>query len=61
MTELFSGVGVALLTMFDESGDLDPGATAALAADLVQRGMRAVLVMGLRRCDPREPGVLLRL
>ena len=46
MTELFSGVGVALVTMFDESGDLDPGATAALAADLVQRGMRAVLACG---------------
>lgn len=42
----FSGVGVALLTIFDDSGDLDTGATAALSADLVQRGMRAVLACG---------------
>jgi 4-hydroxy-tetrahydrodipicolinate synthase len=46
MTELFSGVGVALLTMFGASGDLDPGSTAALAADLAERGMRAVLACG---------------
>lgn len=46
MTEPFSGVGVALVTVFDDSGDLDAGSTAALAADLVERGMRAVLACG---------------
>lgn len=46
MVELFSGVGVALVTVFDESGGLDADATAGLAADLVQRGMRAVLACG---------------
>src|ERR1022692_799162 len=44
--EVFSGVGVALVTFFDRAGDVDPAATAAHAADLVARGMRAVLVAG---------------
>ena len=43
---LFSGVGVALVTIFDQAGDADERATAALAAGLVSRGMRAVLVAG---------------
>lgn len=43
---LFSGVGVALVTLFDQSGDVDEQATAAHAADLADRGMRAVLVAG---------------
>ena len=43
---LFSGVGVALVTVFDEAGDVDPGSTGKLAADLVGRGVRAVLVSG---------------
>src|SRR5215470_8416041 len=46
MTELFRGVGVALLTMFGDDGAIDPGATGKLAASLVERGMRAVLVAG---------------
>jgi 4-hydroxy-tetrahydrodipicolinate synthase len=46
MTALFSGVGVALVTVFDEAGDLDPGSTGKLAADLAGRGVRAVLVSG---------------
>src|SRR5215469_13237348 len=46
MNELFRGVGVALLTMFGDDGAIDPGATGKLAAGLVERGMRAVLVAG---------------
>ncbi len=46
MSELFSGVAVALVTVFDDQGDVDPASTAALAGDLVARGMRAVLVCG---------------
>jgi 4-hydroxy-tetrahydrodipicolinate synthase len=46
MTALFSGVGVALVTVFDEAGDVDPGSTGKLAADLAGRGVRAVLVCG---------------
>src|SRR5260221_1490787 len=44
--ELFRGVGVALVTIFSRSGDADPAATAKHAADLVSRGMRAVLGAG---------------
>ena len=44
--ELFRGVGVALVTIFSRSGEADPAATAKHAADLVSRGMRAVLVAG---------------
>ena len=43
---LFRGVGVALVTIFDQAGKADEQATAALAADLAARGMRAVLVAG---------------
>lgn len=46
MTALFTGVGVALVTVFDEEGRLDTDATADLAVQLVERGMRAVLVAG---------------
>jgi 4-hydroxy-tetrahydrodipicolinate synthase len=46
MTALFSGVGVALVTVFDDAGDVDPGSTGKLAADLAGRGIRAVLVCG---------------
>jgi 4-hydroxy-tetrahydrodipicolinate synthase len=42
----FGGVGVALVTLFTEDGAADPGSTGRLAADLVARGMRAVLVCG---------------
>ena len=44
--EVFSGVGVALVTLFGRDGAVDPAATAAHAADLAARGMRAVLVAG---------------
>lgn len=43
---IFSGVGVALITVFAESGDVDETATARHAADLAERGMRAILVAG---------------
>jgi dihydrodipicolinate synthase/N-acetylneuraminate lyase len=44
--DVFTGVGVALVTLLDESGGVDTASTAALAADLVDRGMRGVLVCG---------------
>jgi 4-hydroxy-tetrahydrodipicolinate synthase len=46
MTELFRGAGVALLTLFHDDGAIDPGATGQFARELVERGMRAVLVAG---------------
>ena len=41
MTELFRGAGVALVTLFDESGSIDAAATGALAGDLAGRRSRA--------------------
>jgi 4-hydroxy-tetrahydrodipicolinate synthase len=43
---IFTGVGVALVTIRDARDRPDPVATGALAADLVARGMRAVLACG---------------
>jgi 4-hydroxy-tetrahydrodipicolinate synthase len=43
---LFTGVGVALITLFDESGEVDATATADHAARLVELGVRAVVVAG---------------
>lgn len=43
---VFRGVGVALVTLFDESGDLDAPASAGLAARLVDLGVKAVVVAG---------------
>lgn len=44
---VFSGVGVALATLFDDvSGDVDVDATAAHAARLVDAGVTAVVVAG---------------
>ena len=43
---LFTGVGVALVTLFDDDGALDAKATAEHAATLVELGMRAVVVAG---------------
>ena len=43
---LFTGVAVALVTLFDDEGELDAKATAAHAATLVELGMRAVVVAG---------------
>jgi 4-hydroxy-tetrahydrodipicolinate synthase len=42
----FTGVGVALVTLFDDTGAVDVAATAELAARLVADGVRAVLVAG---------------
>jgi 4-hydroxy-tetrahydrodipicolinate synthase len=42
----FTGVGVAIVTLFDDRGDLDAPATADLAARLVEAGVRAVVVAG---------------
>lgn len=46
MPELFRGVGVALVTLFRDDGAIDAASTAALAAQLVERGVRGVLVAG---------------
>ena len=43
---MFHGVGVALVTIFDRDGDIDPRATGKFASELVARGMQAVLVSG---------------
>jgi 4-hydroxy-tetrahydrodipicolinate synthase len=45
-TAPFTGVGVALVTLFAEDGSVDTRATAAHAARLVECGVRAVLVAG---------------
>lgn len=45
-TAPFSGVGVALVTLFDDDGELDAAATGDLAAQLVGLGVRAVVVGG---------------
>lgn len=42
----FDGVGVALLTMFDDRGELNGSATAEHAARLVELGVKAVVVAG---------------
>jgi len=44
--DLFTGVGVALVTLMDDAGDVDAAGTGALAAELASRGMRAVLACG---------------
>jgi dihydrodipicolinate synthase/N-acetylneuraminate lyase len=46
MEPVFTGVGVALVTLFDDDGELDVGATADHAARLVDRGIQGVLVSG---------------
>lgn len=43
---VFTGVGVALVTLFDDRGELDAEATAAHATRLVEAGVRAVVVAG---------------
>lgn len=42
----FTGVGVALATIFDEYGELDVAATAEHATRLVELGVQAVVVCG---------------
>lgn len=46
MTAVFQGVGVALVTLFDQAGDIDAAATAEHAAMLVELGVSAVIVAG---------------
>src|SRR5438270_8489095 len=43
---LFTGVGVALVTLFRDDGALDAPATGELAARLAELGVRCVLVAG---------------
>lgn len=43
---VFQGVGVALVTLFDDNGDVDAPATAAHAARLVELGVRGIVVAG---------------
>jgi 4-hydroxy-tetrahydrodipicolinate synthase len=43
---VFTGVGVALVTIFAADGGVDMDSTAALARDLTDRGARAVLACG---------------
>ena len=43
---IFTGVGVALVTLFDEQGGLDATGTADHARRLVERGVQAVVVAG---------------
>jgi len=61
-TPIFSGVGVALLTIFDSSQTVDVGATAELATRLVDLGIKAVLVAGSNgeaaSLDPEERALL---
>lgn len=45
-TSIFTGVGVALVTLFDDEGEIDAPATADHAARLVDAGVSAVLVAG---------------
>ena len=46
---LFSGVGVALVTLFQDDGRLDAAATAGHAACLVELGIRAVVCQSFER------------
>ena len=46
MPPLFTGVGVALVTLFHDDGALDAPATADLTGRLVDLGARAMLVAG---------------
>lgn len=43
---VFRGVAVALVTIFDRDSNVDSAATGKFAAELVARGMQAVLVNG---------------
>lgn len=46
MSAPFTGVGVALVTLFDPDGEVDVDATATHAVRLVDAGVRAVVVAG---------------
>jgi 4-hydroxy-tetrahydrodipicolinate synthase len=59
----FSGIGVALVTLFDRAGDVDAVATADHAARLVEAGVQGVVVAGstgeASALDPDERSALL--
>jgi 4-hydroxy-tetrahydrodipicolinate synthase len=59
----FTGVGVALVTLFDRDGEVDEAATARHAGHLVDRGMEAIVVSGstgeAASLDPGERSRLL--
>jgi len=61
---LFTGVGVALVTLFGDDGRLDAAGTAQLAGQLVELGVRAVVVAGstgeASALSPDERSQLLR-
>lgn len=61
--ELFDGIAVALVTLFDKAGELDAAATAAHARRLVDEGAGAVVVAGstgeAAALDPDERSALL--
>lgn len=46
MQPLFSGVGVALVTIFDQNANIDAKATAALAQQLVGLGVSGIVLAG---------------
>jgi dihydrodipicolinate synthase/N-acetylneuraminate lyase len=46
MDPVFTGIGVALVTLFDDRGELDADATADLAVRLVELGVDALVVAG---------------
>jgi 4-hydroxy-tetrahydrodipicolinate synthase len=56
--EIFKGVGVALVTLFDDDLELDAPATADLASRLVELGVKGVVVAGTTgeaaALDPEE-------
>ena len=62
-TAVFTGVGVALVTLFDNEGEIDAPATADHAARLVDAGIAAVVVAGTTgeasTLDPEERSDLL--
>ena len=43
---VFTGVGVALVTLFDDDREVDLDGTAALAAELAAAGMRSIVIAG---------------
>jgi 4-hydroxy-tetrahydrodipicolinate synthase len=61
---IFEGVGVALLTLFDDRGEVNAAGTAEHAARLVELGVRAVVVAGstgeAATLDPDERDLVLQ-
>jgi len=63
VSAIFIGVGVALVTLFGDDGGLDAAATAGLAEQLVNLGVRAIVVAGstgeAATLDPAERAAVL--